>query len=87
MTYHAQGRLSQDGDFRDRVAACAATQADIDTQPTQWADDNLWRVAAAPGFADKYAYALETGVEHPGADPAVIADPDILAAVQAVASG
>ena len=84
MTYNAQSKLSQDSDFRNRVAACAATQPEVTGQPTMWADTHLWDIAAAPGFADKYQYALDTDVEHPGADEAVIPDADILAAVQAM---
>ena len=51
--------------------------------PTAWADQNQWQIAAAPGFAEAYQYALDTGVENPGNDPAVITDAQILAAVQA----
>ena len=41
-------------------------------------------MAASPGFADAYEYALNTDVERPGNDPAVITDGQILAAVQAL---
>jgi hypothetical protein len=51
--------------------------------PTAWADQNQWQIAAAPGFADQYQYALESGVPNPGDDPAVITDAQVLAAVQA----
>ena len=84
MSYSAQAQLSADGDFTNRVAACAAVEVDTPDQPTAWARDNIWRIAASPGFADKYEYALNTDVENPGADPAVITDGDILAAVQAM---
>ena len=84
MSYQAQAQLSNDADFTNRVAACAAVEVDTPDQPTAWARDNIWRIAAAPGFADKYEYALNTDVENPGADPAVITDGDILAAVQAL---
>lgn len=86
MSFHGQALLSQDGQFRDRVAACAATQPSLAIPPTNWADNNIWLVSAAPGFADKYTYALDTGVQNPGADGAVIPDADILAAVQEVMS-
>lgn len=75
MSYETQADLSQDGEFRDRVAACAAeqaTQADADLagmQPTGWADAHVWFIAGSPGFGDK------TNEE--------ITDGDILAAVQA----
>jgi hypothetical protein len=70
--------------FRDRVAACAGVEVPKTHQPTQWANDHIWWISAAPGFADAYEYALNTGVENPGNDPAVITDAQILAAVQAL---
>lgn len=86
MAYWDQSLLSQDSDFLYRVASCAAVEVDLTPpeQPTQWASENIWFIAASPGFADAYAYALATGVENPGRDQAVIADTEILAAVQAM---
>jgi hypothetical protein len=52
--------------------------------PTSWSANNVWAVASAPGFADKYASAILNNVERPGNDPSVISDEDILSAVQAV---
>lgn len=92
MGYYEQSLLSRDEDFRDRVAACAAVElpsageAERDSWPVPWADANLWKIAAAPGFADAYSYAIETNVPHPGRDVSVIADEQILSAVQAVLS-
>jgi len=84
MSYNAQAQLSQDGDFRNRIAACAAVETDNEIQATAWADKNIWQVSAAPGFADAYASALAGDVERPGADEAVITDGQILSAVQAL---
>ena len=85
MAYSDQALLAQDNDFIFRVAACAAVEIDlVDQQPTQWAQENIWMIAAAPTFADKYAYALNTGVNRPGNDQSVISDPEILSAVQAL---
>lgn len=85
MAYSDQSLLSQDGDFLFRVAACGTTEGLTGTtHPVAWAGDVVWLVAAAPGFADKYASALAGGVERPGNDPAVISDADILSAVQAL---
>lgn len=85
MGYSAQAQLSQDGDFINRVAACAAIEIDDKTkQPLQWALDNSWWLAAAPGFADAYQYAIDNGNPRPGNDPAVITDGMILGAVQAL---
>ena len=84
MSYQAQATLSYDGEFINRVAACAAEEIPKTHKPQVWAADHIWWIAAAPGFSESYGYALETGVEHPGADPAVITDAQILGAVQAL---
>lgn len=86
MGYTDQAMLSQDNDFMVRIAACAAVEIDLGAlHPTSWASQNQWAIAASPGFADKYAYALATGIENPGRDPSVISDAEILSAVQAMA--
>ena len=88
MSYYDQSLLARDPDFRERIAACAATEeqsgADLDDHPTAFADREQWAIAAAPGFAAAYSYALETGVEHPGRDVSVISDAQLLSAVQAI---
>jgi hypothetical protein len=84
MSYNSQAALSQDGDFRNRIAACAAVETDNDIQATAWADAHIWEIAAAPGFADAYASALAAEVPRPGADESVITDAMILSAVQAI---
>ena len=90
MSYSSQAALSVDPHFTNRVSACAAveipnsglaTTPPVPTGP-EWAGRYIWAVAAAPGFADAYEYALNTSVEDPGKDPAVITDAQILAAVQ-----
>lgn len=85
MGYAEQALLSSDSDFLARTAACAAVEVDRTHQPTQWAKDHIWWIAAAPGFADAYASAVAGGVERPGNDPAVISDAQILSVVQALA--
>ena len=86
MAFSDQALLSNDGDFIQRVAACAAVEVTLapGEQPVQWAYNNVWRVAAAPGFADDYASALAAGVPRPGNDQAVISDDELRAAVQAL---
>lgn len=84
MSYSAQAQLSNDSDFLARVSSCAAVEVPKTHQPKQWAADHIWWVAASPGFADAYEYALNTNVERPGNDPAVITDGQILASVQAI---
>ena len=82
MGYYEQSELSQDQDFYNRIAASAAVEI-ADEQPTVWAANHQWAIAAAPGFADAYSSALAGGVPNPGRDPSVISDAQILSAVQA----
>ena len=84
MAYSSVSLLAQDYDFINRVAACAANEVSKTYQPLQWASEHIWWIAAAPGFDEAYQYAIETDVERPGWDPAVITDGQILAAVQAL---
>ena len=84
MSYSAQAQLSNDSDFHARVSACAAVEIPKLYQPRQWASDHIWWLAAAPGFADAYEYAILNENPRPGNDPAVITDAMILAAVQAL---
>ena len=84
MSYADQAQLSNDSDFIARIASCAAVEVPKTHQPLQWSHDHIWWMAASPGFADAYEYALNTDVESPGNDPAVITDGQILAAVQAL---
>ena len=66
--------LAGDGDFWQRTSACAASEMISGTvpdgDPQQWATENRWTLAAQPGFADAYAYALQTGVDHPASTKA-----------------
>ena len=82
MSYSAHALLAADGDFWNRVTACASVEVPLTHAPTVWTTEHIWRIAASPGFADAYEYALNTNVERPGNDPAVITDAQILAAVQ-----
>lgn len=88
MSYSSQAALSRDGDFMLRIAACAQQEITLNEQSAiDWATENIWEVAAAPGFADKYEYALATGVPRPGNDESVISDAEILSVVQPMNSG
>jgi hypothetical protein len=86
MSYSSQALLAADGDFWNRVAACAAVEVPITHSPTVWASEHIWRISASPGFADAYEYALNTDVERPGNDPSVITDAQIGASVQHILS-
>lgn len=70
-----------------RVAACAAQQ-NAPGDPMGWTVDNRYQWAAAPGWGAAWDSALaahpDDDTYDPGADPAVITDPMILAQVQAM---
>lgn len=85
MTYNAIAQAAQDQHLRLRIAACIAQERPLDGQhPIAHADAIQWQVAASPGLADAYSYAVETNVPDPGADPAVVTDAALLAAVSAL---
>jgi hypothetical protein len=83
VSYSSQAALSGDTDFINRVSASAAVEVPQPEHPVTWAREHIWRIAAAPGFADAYESALVAGVPRPGNDPSVISDAQILSAVQA----
>lgn len=83
MAFWDQSQLAYDSDFNQRVIACISNE-DHTVDPVAWADEHRWRMAAAPGFADAYSSAVVANVPNPGRDQAVISDPQILSAVQAV---
>lgn len=74
--------IAKDADMLARVTACAAQQHVYD--PQMWAIQKCYEWAASPSWAEKWDYAVATGVEEPGKDSAVITDGDILAEVQAL---
>lgn len=85
MSYNAIAQAAQDQHLRLRIAACIAQEAPDDTRhPVAHADAIQWQVAASPGVADAYSYAVLNDVPDPGNDPAVITDAALLAAVSAL---
>lgn len=85
MSYTAIAQAAQDQHLRLRIAACIAQERPQDGQHSiAHADAIQWQVAASPGLADAYTYAVETDVPDPGNDPAVITDAALLAAVTAL---
>jgi hypothetical protein len=82
MAYSDVSLLAGDSDFIQRTRAAVSQEGEAD--PVQWSNDHVWQMASAPGFGDKYAYALDTNVPRPGWDEAVISDADILSAVQSI---
>jgi hypothetical protein len=85
MGYTEIAVLHSDPEFLQRVAACYSTQTGTD-DPDTWATRHAWDMAAQPGFGDAYASAVAGGIEHPGANPSVISDAQILSAVQSIAT-
>lgn len=82
MSYTDVARMANDGNLRERIAACAATEGVTSPHPTKWADENQWLLAGSPGWAAAYAYAVLVGNANPGRDEGVITDHMILGAVQ-----
>jgi hypothetical protein len=85
MAYADIADLANDSDFHGRNAACIEQEPTFPptSDPTRWASENRWALAASPGFGDAYASAVVGEVERPGRDPSVISDAMILSAVQA----
>ena len=85
MAYWDVSLLAADYEFSLRVAACAQIEGVNGAQlAIEWATANSWVIASAPGFGEKYGYAVAIGTPNPGRDPAVISDAEILSAVQAL---
>lgn len=69
-----------------RAIACAASEGITD--PGRWVGERSWKIASTPGWAAKWAYALDTATVNVNPDTGaridVINDNDILAAIQAI---
>ena len=84
MSYNHIADAAQDSGLRRRVAACFAQQTTGTEQPEALASVHMWRIAADATIADAYAYGVDTNVDRPGRDEAVVTDAAILAAVSAI---
>lgn len=87
MAYYDVFLMTTDYEFLGRSAASYATETLDDPKsedPNTWAQQHGWELASQPGFGDAYASARAAGNEHPGSDPAVVTDAQILSAVQAI---
>ncbi|UOR02053.1 hypothetical protein MUN77_01595 [Leucobacter allii] len=82
MSYYTQSLLASDQGILQRTTACAASEGISD--PQFWAQQRMWQLSAQPGWDAAYASAIAAGVEHPGVSDAVVSDPMILSAVQAL---
>jgi hypothetical protein len=88
MAYYDVSLLSSDSEFLGRVSACYAieTPQGQGIDPPLWAEQHKWDVAAQPGFGDAYASARAADNPHPGSDPSVITDGQLLSGIQAIVS-
>ena len=84
MSYNSIAAAAQDQALRLRIAACVAQEAPDDPRhPIAHTDAIQWQCCAEPGWGAAWDSAIAAEVENPGADPGVIPDGWILAAVQA----
>ena len=85
MSYSSIAEMVDSQSLRSRIVACVAQEGI--TNPVEWTASNMWKIAAAPGWADDWDYAVNTATPNvnpdTGARNDVISDADILAAVQA----
>ncbi len=83
MTYLSIADMHDSATLRRRLTACAAQEGKGGlVGPEKWLDAHAWALAAQPGWADAWAYAVASNNPDPGADAGVITDGMILAAVQ-----
>lgn len=80
-SYWDIAQAAQSESLAQRETAAAAQQGNPG-DPYVWARGHAYQLAAQPGWGAAWASAVAAGVPDPGADPAVITDGQILAAVQ-----
>ena len=87
MSYSAIVHMASSMSLLQRVAASAA--ANSVNQPMQWAQDNIWAIAASPAWDVDWDYAEDVSAQNANVNPDlgvrtdVIDDARIDAAVQA----
>ncbi len=81
MSYLSIANMAQNPRLIERITACIAQERPAES-PSSWASANIWQLAASPGWADAWEYAINGGEQTPGTNPGVITDGMILAAVQ-----
>jgi hypothetical protein len=86
MTYNTVGKIASSQGLNKRVNACAAQEGAVNM--SMWVLNNIWTVAASPGWAEAWeaAEGNMTDNDNPdlGARSNVITDGMILAAVQPI---
>ncbi len=80
MSYSSIALMAEDYDLRKRVIACASKEGLKSAEV--WSLENIWLLAATPGWDDSWDSALIVGIGRPGNMPNVISDAMILSAVQ-----
>lgn len=86
MSYGTIAEIHADYDLYRRVVACVATEKVDAPKYEAWVEAHRWDIAAQPGWAGAWESAVAADVTKPGADPGVITDQMILAAVQSLAN-
>ncbi|MGL3804728.1 hypothetical protein ACSYDW_01385 [Paeniglutamicibacter sp. R2-26] len=84
MSYNTVADMAYDSYLMRRITACAALEGI--TQPDSWGPARVWVLASQPGWADRYATAVQAKTPNPGADEEVITDAMIRTAVQSLRS-
>lgn len=87
MSYNSIAEMAQSDSLIRRITACAAKENK--PNPTIWAREQAWPLAASPGWAEAWDYVKGTMTVNDNHDIGerddVITDAMILSAVQAVA--
>lgn len=88
MSYLGIVQMAGSQSLLSRIVAAAAAEGQI--EPLAWAQRNIWRLASMPGWAEAWAYAIDTATADVNPDtgmrPGVINDSMILSAVQSLRS-
>jgi hypothetical protein len=86
MTYASIASIVDSGSLRRRILAAAAQENVPNAE--LWVTQNIWKIAAEPGWAEAWDYATANSTldDNPdtGARPGVINDEMILTAIQAL---
>jgi len=82
MSYKTVADMAESFSLTRRLNAGAATESITD--PVSWVNAHRWELASSPGWDAAWNSAVAGGDADPGANDAVVTDPMILAAVQAL---
>lgn len=86
MSYQSVVEMAGSNSLLQRMIAAAAGEGKTDA--LAWTQARVWRLVSSPGWADAWAYAVDTRTDDHNPDtgrrPGVISDAMILTAVQAL---